>query len=201
MERVVDDLSPWAERVLIPAHRVLAVVEARFGAHPGGVFARGLPADGYGEDVDFWVGAREASRGDFDAWATTWCLEPETHDDYLARVGAERLEWLRARTDPPRGRRTPTPAPVDEGAPVTPWETAATWAARELVDRIEATGAHAVLAGAGVANLAAWVGVETARTRGHATRAHRGAGPLGLPPDARRPLHLQPALVPGRHRG
>ena len=77
VERVVDDLSPWAERVLLPAHRVLAIVEAPFGAHPGGVFARGLPADGYGEDVEFWVAARDASRGDFDAWAKTWCLEPD----------------------------------------------------------------------------------------------------------------------------
>src|SRR5207248_1389860 len=165
VERVVDDLSPWAERVLLPAHRVLAIVEAPFGAHPGGVFARGLPADGYGEDVDFWVGARDAGRGDFDAWAKTWCLDITTHDEYLARVGRERLEWLRARTDPLSWQADADACPIDEDAPVTPWERAATWGARELVDRIDATGAHAVLAGAGVANLAAWVGVDTARTR------------------------------------
>ena len=200
VERVVDDLSPWAERVLIPAHRVLAIVEAPFGAHPGGVFARGLPADGYGEDVDFWVGAREASRGDFDAWATTWCLDPETHDDYLARVGAERLEWLRARTDPSSWQADADASPVDEGAPVTPWETAATWGARELVDRIEATGANAVLAGAGVANLAAWVGVETARTRGHATELTAELGLWGYHPTPADPYIFNQRSFPAATR-
>src|SRR5205807_8255808 len=64
VERVVEDLSPWAHLVHLPAHRVLAVSEAPLGAHPGGLFARGTPAEGYGEDVDFWVMARDACRGD-----------------------------------------------------------------------------------------------------------------------------------------
>jgi acyl CoA:acetate/3-ketoacid CoA transferase beta subunit len=40
------------------------------------------------------------------------------------------------------------------------------WAARELVERIDATHPHAVLAGAGAANLAAWVAVADARASG-----------------------------------
>ena len=95
---------------------MLAIVEAPFGAHPGGVFARGLPTDGYGEDVDFWVGVRDASRGDFDAWAQDWCLDLATHDEYLARLGRDRLEWLRRAHRPAvvagrrrrRGRSTKT---------------------------------------------------------------------------------------------
>ena len=38
VEKVVDDLRPWAHLVRIPAHRVLAVCEAELGAHPGGLF-------------------------------------------------------------------------------------------------------------------------------------------------------------------
>src|SRR5205814_50916 len=82
----------------------------------------------YGEDVEFWVGARDAGRGDFDAWAKTWCLDITTHDEYLARVGRERLEWLRARTDPLSWQADADACPIDEDAPVTPWEPAATWA-------------------------------------------------------------------------
>ena len=200
VERVVDDLSPWADRVLIPAHRVLAVVEAPFGAHPGGVFARGLPAEGYGEDVDFWVGARDACRGDFDAWARQWCLEPETHDDYLERVGPERLGWLRARTDPMSWQADAAAAPVDDNAPVTSWETAAAWASRELVDRIEAIDAHAVLAGAGVANLAAWVGVARARERGHDTRLTAELGLWGYHPTPADPYIFNQRSFPGASR-
>jgi acyl CoA:acetate/3-ketoacid CoA transferase alpha subunit len=200
VEHVVDDLAPWSDRVLLPAHRVLAVVEARFGAHPGGVFARGLPADGYGEDIPFWVEARNAARRDFDAWAATWCLEPTTHDEYLARLGPDRLEGLRARSDPTSWRADADAWPVDRDAPVTPWEAAAVWAARELVERIVATGAHAVLAGAGVANLAAWVGVETARARGCTTRLTAELGLWGYRPTPADPYIFNQRSFPGATR-
>ena len=48
------------------------------GAHPGGLFARDLPVDGYGEDYDFWIEARAATRSDdYDDWIRHWVLEPE----------------------------------------------------------------------------------------------------------------------------
>ena len=43
VERVVDDIEGLGHRVKIPAHRVLAVAEAPYGAHPGGCYAPGLP--------------------------------------------------------------------------------------------------------------------------------------------------------------
>ena len=166
VERVVDDLTAHQAHVRIPAHRVLAVVEAPYGAHPGGVYAGGLPVQAYAEDLAFWTAARDAARGDFDAWAREWCLEPATHEAYLDRLGKERLAGLVARADPESWRADAEAHPVDPTTPVTAWERAATVAARELVERITACGADAVLAGAGVANLAAWVGVATARAGG-----------------------------------
>ena len=41
VERVVDDLEGLGHRVKVPGHRVLAVVEAPYGAHPGGCYAPG----------------------------------------------------------------------------------------------------------------------------------------------------------------
>ena len=41
VERIVDDVSELGHRVRIPAHRVLAVVEAPFGAHPGWLLPTG----------------------------------------------------------------------------------------------------------------------------------------------------------------
>ncbi|MBV8387711.1 MAG: hypothetical protein JO155_13040, partial [Acidimicrobiia bacterium] len=149
VEQVVDDLSPWSDLVRIPAHRVLAVAETPMGAHPGGLFTRGTPIDGYGEDVDFWVMARDACRGDFDEFARHWYLEPADQDDYLERLGTERIDWLRGRVDPESWREDAEHWPVDEEAPISGWETAAVWGARELEARIEAVGADAVLAGAG----------------------------------------------------
>ncbi len=69
VEKVVESLEGLGHRVRVPAHRVLAVVEAPFGAHPGGLYAPGLDCRTYGEDIAFWSDARDATRGDFDGWA------------------------------------------------------------------------------------------------------------------------------------
>src|SRR5579864_8688532 len=110
--------------------------------------------------------ARDACRGDFDAFARHWYLEPADQDGYLKRLGSDRIDWLRGRVDPESWRADAAEWPVDEEAPISAWERAAVWGARELETRISAIGADAVLAGAGVANLAAWVGVGRARAAG-----------------------------------
>ncbi|WP_435229795.1 CoA-transferase [Streptomyces sp. Tue6028] len=168
VEKVVDDLRPWSSLVRIPAHRVLGIVEAPFGAHPGGVFpgpsgAR-LPVRGYVEDVPFWVAAREASRGpDFEDWLREWVLEPADHESYLAKLGTARLQGLvRGAEGPP----TP-PAGAERVGPPTAAERAAVWLADLVNRRIAETSADTVLAGAGLANLAAWVGVGQAKAAGH----------------------------------
>ncbi|MGW4349705.1 CoA-transferase [Streptomyces sp. NPDC004690] len=168
VEKVVDDLRPWSTLVRIPAHRVRAVVEAPFGAHPGGVYAgpagSRLPVQGYLEDVPFWISVREATRGaDFDAWLREWVLEPADHDAYLAKLGPERLaELVRAAADAP-----PPPPRERSGQPPTGAERAAVWLADLVAHRVAETGTDTVLAGAGLANLAAWVGVGRAKAAGH----------------------------------
>ena len=167
VERVVDDIRPWSHLVRIPSHRVLAVVETPMGAHPGGLYTGNLPVDGYGEDYDFWVDARAATRSDdYDEWIREWVLDVGTQEQWLARLGADRVARLRAKADPESWRKDVEAYAPDLAAPINAWERAAVWGARHLAARIEACGANAVLAGAGVANLAAWLGVGLARERG-----------------------------------
>ena len=162
VERVVDDLRPWSHLVRIPGHRVLAVVEAPFGAHPGGIFVRDLPVDGYGEDYEFWMQARDATRSDaYDEWIDRWVLDVADQETYLDRLGGERRDRLRARAAPDSWQADDQP--VDDTTAANRWEQAAVYAARHVAERVRAIGADAVLAGAGVANLAAWVGVGLAR--------------------------------------
>ena len=165
VEQIVDDLRPWSHLVRIPAHRVLAVAEAPLGAHPGGVFARDLPVDGYGEDYDFWFDARAATRSpDYDDWIRRWVLDVADQETYLERLGAARVDRLRARAEPDSWRDDDESPDAD--LPPNRWEHAAVYAARHVAERAVALDADAVLAGAGVANLAAWLGVGLAREEG-----------------------------------
>jgi len=169
VERIVDDIRPWSHLVRIPGHRVLAVVECPMGAHPGGLYAGELPVDGYGEDYEFWVEARAATRaGDegYDTWIRNWVLEVDTQEAWLERLGSERVTALRAKAGADSWRADVDAYPPDLDAPANAWERAAVWGARHLAERVAATQANAVLAGAGVANLAAWLGVQLARERG-----------------------------------
>ncbi|MDP9333256.1 MAG: glutaconate CoA-transferase, partial [Actinomycetota bacterium] len=169
VERIVDDVRPWSHLVRIPAHCVLAVVECPMGAHPGGLYTGDVPVDGYGEDYDFWVDARAATRADpgvYDAWIRHWVLEVESQEQWLDRLGPERIAALRVKAGPDSWRADAAAHPPDLDAPVNAWERAAVWGARHLAARVVQTGANAVLAGAGVANLAAWLGVQLARAAG-----------------------------------
>jgi acyl CoA:acetate/3-ketoacid CoA transferase beta subunit/acyl CoA:acetate/3-ketoacid CoA transferase alpha subunit len=183
VERVVDDIRPWSHLVRIPAHRVLSITEAPMGAHPGGLFARDTPADPYGEDLEFWSDVSRVSRSDeFGAWIDHWVLEPGDQAEYLRRLGQPRIDALVARADPDSWREDEAANPPDLTAPIGAWELAAVFGARHLSDRIMARGADAVLAGAGVANLATWLGVHLARRRGAAVDLTAELGLWGYEP-------------------
>lgn len=178
VERIVDDLRPWSHLVRLPAHRVLAISEAPMGAHPGGLFARDLPVQPYGEDIEFWTQAREATRSDdYFGWIRHWVLEPETHHDYLDRLGPDRIGDLRARAEPDSWTFDAASHPPNLTSPVNTWELATVLGARYLAGRILDTDADAVLAGAGVANLATWLAVRLARDKGSGVKL---AAELGL---------------------
>src|SRR5690349_6507541 len=191
VEKIVDSVSEHAPLVRIPAHRVLAVCEVPMGAHPGGLFTRGLPVDGYGEDYDFWVDARAATRADdFDAWIRHWVLEVGSHDEYVERLGAERVAALGGKARPDSWRRDEQAYPVDLDSAPNRWEVAAVYGARHLAGRVVALDADAVLAGAGVANLSAWLGVEQARAAGSHVELTAEIGLWGYRPTPADPFVL-----------
>jgi acyl CoA:acetate/3-ketoacid CoA transferase alpha subunit/acyl CoA:acetate/3-ketoacid CoA transferase beta subunit len=195
VERIVDSLDGLGQRVKVPAHRVLAVVEAPFGAHPGGCFAGGLPVAGYGEDIPFWSAAAQAAKGDFAAFARSYALEPADHQAYLEVLGADRLAELTARADPDSWQLDAAAHPVPEG-PTSRWEVAAGLAVREVVATVDRVGADAVLAGAGVANLAAWVAVARARADGRPVRLTAELGLWGYEPTPADPYIFNHRVFP-----
>ncbi|HZQ58943.1 MAG TPA: CoA-transferase [Acidimicrobiales bacterium] len=183
VERIVDDIRPWSHLVRVPAHRVLAVTEAPMGAHPGGLFARDVPCDAYGEDLAFWSEARDATRSEqFDEWIARWVLEPADQHAYLEQLGATRVAALRSRAAADSWKADEAAHRPDLDAPVGAWERAAVHGARYLAGRILVRKADAVLAGAGVANLTAWLAVRRAREAGSPVVLTAELGMLGYEP-------------------
>jgi acyl CoA:acetate/3-ketoacid CoA transferase alpha subunit/acyl CoA:acetate/3-ketoacid CoA transferase beta subunit len=197
VERVLDDVEGLGHRVRIPAHRVLAVVEAPYGAHPGGCYAPGLPVRSYGEDIAHWsLAADAAKRDDFDRYVEEWVLGPKTHEEYLARVGEEQLQWLEGRSDPMSWKADADATPIVEDPAVSRWEMAASLGAREVERVVEMVGADAVLAGAGVANLAAWVAVARARAAGSSVVLTAELGLWGYQPTPADPYIFNQRVFP-----
>ena len=138
-------------------------------------------SSGYGEDYDFWVEARDATRrDDYDEWIERWVLGVETQEQWLDQLGPERVAALRAKAAPDSWHADEAAFPPDLDSPVNAWERAAVWGARYLAERVVALDADAVLAGAGVANLSAWLGVQLAREAGSRRAAHRRDRAVGL---------------------
>ncbi|HEY3843224.1 MAG TPA: CoA-transferase [Acidimicrobiales bacterium] len=198
VEKVVNDLDGLGHRVRIPAHRVLAVVEAPYGAHPGGCYAPGLPVTSYGEDISYWnLAAEAAAKGEFDAFAQEWVLGPSTHDDYLAKVGVEHLRWLEGRSNPASWKDDAAATPAADDPAVTTWEQAAVLGAREVELVVADVNADAVLAGAGVANLSAWVAVGRARAAGSRVVLTAELGLWGYEPTPADPYIFNHRVFPG----
>jgi acyl CoA:acetate/3-ketoacid CoA transferase alpha subunit/acyl CoA:acetate/3-ketoacid CoA transferase beta subunit len=197
VERVVDDVGGLGHRVRLPGHRVLAVVEAPYGAHPGGCYAPGLPVRSYGEDIAHWSAvAKACAEGSLDAYAEKWVLGPSTHEDYLALVGPEQLQWLEGRSDPMSWKADADANPLVEDPIVTDWEQAAALGAREVERMVADVEADAVLAGAGVANLAAWVAVARARASGRPVMLTAELGLWGYEPTPADPYIFNQRVFP-----
>jgi acyl CoA:acetate/3-ketoacid CoA transferase beta subunit len=73
---------------------------------------------------------------------------------------------LRRRADPDSWRDDEDAHPPDLDAPVGAWERAAVFGARHVAARVSDGGFDAVLAGAGVANLSAWLAIRTSHRDG-----------------------------------
>jgi acyl CoA:acetate/3-ketoacid CoA transferase alpha subunit/acyl CoA:acetate/3-ketoacid CoA transferase beta subunit len=198
VEKVVDSLEGLGHRVRVPGHRVLAVVEAPFGAHPGGCYAPGLPVRSYGEDIAFWnLAAEAAAKGTFDEFAREWVLAPTSHDAYLAHLGEERLRWLEGRADPSSWEADAAATPVPDEPVYSRWEHAAAFGAREVERVVAEVEADAVLAGAGAANLAAWVAVARARAAGSRVTLTAELGLWGYEPTPADPYIFNHRVFPG----
>jgi len=164
-EKVVprDMIRRYAHLVKIPAFMVRAVCEVPFGAHPGGVSNQGIKElESYADDYDFIEELRLASKSKekTDEWCEKYVLGWNRWEEYLARLGKQRLWSLKgkAHADSWHSELIELWSGIDFDAQANPMEWMISVAGRKIAERIKAQGFQTILAGVGASNLSAWLG-------------------------------------------
>lgn len=157
--------------VRIPSYMVKAVCEVPYGAHPAGMPNCGLPEfEHYFEDYDFLTESREASRDDqkFSEWIKYWILDCKDYNEYLAKLGRDRLLYLKgkAHSDSWKDEVIAEIPNLDFNKEPNSLEKMVVTAAQVINDKFVAGGYKTILAGVGLPHLAGWLATYRLKGKG-----------------------------------
>jgi len=161
VEQIVstDFIRSYSHLVKVPSHLVKSVSIVPFGAHPNGMFNQGLPeVEAYGEDFQFRSDFRKASRdtNEFRNWVNYWVLECKDQEEYLKRLGYNKLMSLKGEA----GRNSwmyeirSKSDNISSGKKYTPSELMAITTSRIIQEKAIEKKYKNILSGAGIAYLA-----------------------------------------------
>ncbi|MEM3562790.1 MAG: CoA-transferase [Candidatus Jordarchaeaceae archaeon] len=168
VEKIVstDFIRKNAPMVDIPGHFVKAVCETPFGAHPFSFYAP--DGSSYYQDIPFNVELNNASKKEetMQKWIKEWVYDVGNFQGYLNKLGFERLMILRGRGNPDSWKQLlpHTLRNMPSFDTFTEEERAIVTASRELVKTIKSKDYKILLAGIGMANLAAWLAIHKLRS-------------------------------------
>jgi len=179
--------------VRIPSYMVKAVCEVPYGAHPAGMPNCGLPEfEHYFEDYDFLTESREASRDDekFSEWIKYWVLDCRDYDEYLAKLGRDRLLYLKgkAHSDSWKDEVVAEIPNLDFNKEPNPLEKTVVTAAQVINDKFVAGGYKTILAGVGLPHMAGWLATYRLKEKGYDVDLMAEIGMFGLLPRASDPF-------------
>lgn len=157
-----DDIRRHAHLVKLPAYMVKSVSVAPMGAHPGGVWGQGLAGfEPYAEDYAFMTEFNRACKDPaaLDTWIDQWVRDCPDFAAYTTRLGADRVLQLKgaAHKDAWRHQLAQVQDRIPEDPDPNVTERMVVTAARLIRERVRDAGHRTLLAGAGTANLAAWL--------------------------------------------
>lgn len=185
VEKIVttDFIRKHSSLVKIPGYAVKTVSVAPFGAHPFSLVDPGIgDFEPYGMDSEFLTSLGKASRdpNDLDAWIDEWVISCPTHDDYLTKLGSERLSKLKraGAGDMPVASSLVLP----EGEEYSPEEMMLVATAREVVRSVKRFEHKVILVGAGSRAAAPWLAYYQLRDEGYEIDVVTGNGQIGYTP-------------------
>ncbi len=176
-----------AHLVRIPSYMVKAVCEVPFGAHPGGLANSGIPQfEGYFDDYEFATLIHDASMDEsrFLSFIQEWILNCRSHEQYLDKLGKEKLRQLKDKVNPHAWvvETLAAVSQVDFQKESNQTERMIIAGGRYIADLCASKGYKTILAGIGVSNLAAWMAVYKLKDNKHDIELMGDMGMFGYMP-------------------
>ncbi|MDO8674175.1 MAG: CoA-transferase, partial [Dehalococcoidia bacterium] len=157
-----ETVRKYSHRVAVPGHLVRAVAVVPFGSHPRGITNHDVPeVTSYFDDFDYLIKLHEAyaNRESAQQWVDEWVLGCRNPEEYLAKLGTDKTNYLKARALP--GAWQDTVKDLTDEQLTSPKYTASEMmviqASREIMRKVKGHDHKVILAGLGFSNLAAWL--------------------------------------------
>ena len=181
--------------VKIPGYMVNSVSVIPMGMHPDGMIDWGMGIkefEPYCDDYEFLTKHREASRTPetLDAWLKEWVLDCHHREDYLSKLGHDKISSLKGRADSDiwEYQLISTLNKVPTSMECTQVENMIVAVQRKIKERILAHNYKVMLTGIGASALAGWIAYYQLKKEGYEIAIVMGSGQLGLAPRAGDPF-------------
>jgi acyl CoA:acetate/3-ketoacid CoA transferase alpha subunit/acyl CoA:acetate/3-ketoacid CoA transferase beta subunit len=203
VEKIVDAdfIRRHAHMTRLPGYIVKAVCLAPMGGFPMGIHAMGIDElEGYGEDEEWIMEARKASRQpeDYQAWAEKWVLGCKTHDDFLNLLGQKHIWQLKGKiqNDSWMSELNEMSGRLASPKKPTSAEILVSVAARKIEEIIRTKNYRLALCGIGVSNLAAWLAYYNLKSQGYPIELVAEIGYYGYSPQPTDPYVFNLRNIP-----
>jgi acyl CoA:acetate/3-ketoacid CoA transferase alpha subunit/acyl CoA:acetate/3-ketoacid CoA transferase beta subunit len=196
-----DYIRKHATLVKLPGYMVKSVSVVPFGAHPEGLTnLRVEDLEAYGEDIEFLTQRRSATRDTqkYEAWLQEWVFDCRSQEEYLAKLGDDRLAQIKRKADADfwREELKPLLSRVSTGSEYNPTEMMIVASARRIRESVVKNGYKVLLGGTGVALLATWLGYFNLVHEGRDVELVIGPGFFGYRPRPLEPITSNYYLLP-----
>lgn len=204
VERIVDHdfIRRYSHFVKIPSYLVKAVCPTPLGSHPAGMSNYGLEpeVEGYEVDRDFLIHLREQAKDEekLKAWMDEWILGCADHEEYVKKLGHQRIWYLKGKSAPDAWQWELADAlpEMSTGADYNPVEMMVSVGAKVLAGKAREHGYSTILAGVGASNLSAWLAYYELARSGHDTDLMAEVGFYGYSPQPADPYIFNLRNVP-----